>query len=160
MSGQAARALPSPRAVLEERLALKVLDAWLQNRHQTLEPLTVNLRRLDPVQRLAVLRMVAVAITSARSSPERSAATRSWLALAGADDAALAALDRALARPPALSEALRELSRRHVEALAYAACVAALDAREPANRLFLDFLAARLVLPASAVRGISRRFRQ
>jgi uncharacterized membrane protein YebE (DUF533 family) len=44
-----------------EALAVKVLDGWLQNRHQTLFPLTLNLRSLDASGRELLVHMMAAA---------------------------------------------------------------------------------------------------
>ena len=49
---------------------------------------------------------------------------------------------------------------RELSAYAYAAAVVAADTQQASGRLFANFIAARLGLPADAVRSIDRRYRR
>lgn len=40
------RAIPRPETVLQAALAQKLLQGWMQNRHQTLFPLLLNVRNM------------------------------------------------------------------------------------------------------------------
>ena len=162
-AGRRDRALEAGDRVLLDGLAEKVLHGWLQNRHQTLYPLTVNLRQLDPAQGAALARWLAVSMLSNRpptDGADRRAATRAWFASVGADAALLATLDDALAAPPALSDALASIADLGLSAYAYVLALVALDPMEPASLPFLDYVAARLALPTTVVRSATRRYRQ
>lgn len=75
-------------------------------------------------------------------------------------DEAQAALDAALASPPALSRVLDEVSAANMGAYAYVAALVALGTRDTAGELFLDYLATRLNLPTTVVRSANRRYRR
>lgn len=149
-----------PRAELDDRLAAQVLQAWLQNRHQTLFPLTVNLRNIPPDHAATLLRAMAVALTASPTAMEsRLPKLDSWIDGAGGGETERRGLRDALAAPPALGPLLAEVQEAKLGPLAYAASVAALDGAEPTNALYLDYLAARLALPPEIVRSARRRHR-
>lgn len=155
------RRLKLPQEILDRSLSGKVLDGWLQNRHQVLVPLTLRLGRLDAGDVALVMRFTAVAVLNATDAgpPARRFAER-WLAEIGAVSEGLAPFHAALDDPPPLSQALAALRERDLAPFAYAAAVAVVDTREPVGRLFASFVAARLALPADAVRSIDRRARR
>ena len=136
------RPLALPQDSLTESLAQKVLNAWLQNRHQTLYPLTVNLRTLDAAGTALLARMMALAMLASVRAPgaERVEVALAWLDQAGGDAEVARALRAALDAPAPLSTVLREV--------------------QDAGRLFLDYLAARLALPPNIVRSADRRYRR
>ena len=153
------RGLAVPRDQLDRVLSAKVLHGWLQNRHQVLVPLTLRLGLLARNDVDLLMRFVAAALLSASAGiePGRRNVTV-WLRGIGADPEALAVVDTAFQDPPALSGVVESVRERHLEAYAYAALVVGADLRVPAQRLFVDFLAARLGLPPEAVRSINRRY--
>ena len=57
-----------PNDILLRSLAQKVLDGWLQNRHQTLVPLAMNLGRLAPDQVDLLVNFAAVGVLGGASS--------------------------------------------------------------------------------------------
>ena len=147
---------------MTESLAQKVLNAWLQNRHQTLYPLTVNLRTLDASRAALLARMMAIALLAggARASAERIETALAWLGKAGGDDAVQRAFRAALDAPAPSSALVREVQDAGLTAYAYVAALVATDPRDEAGQLFLDYLAARLALPANVVRSADRRYRR
>ncbi len=155
------RALAQPHESVAESLGEKVLNAWLQNRHQTLYPLTVNLRRLDTGRAALLARVMAIALLAGgRASPERIEAASAWLGQAGDDDAVLCTLRAALEAPEPLSTVLRQVQNAGLTAYAYVVALVATDPRDDAGQLFLDYLAARLALPINVVRSADRRYRR
>ena len=62
------------------------------------------------------------------------------------------------AGPPDLFRLLAEIEASGLEAQAYAAAALVLDRRVPAERAFLDWIAARFGLPDSAVAALARRY--
>lgn len=159
--GRRDRALAGGHQVLVEGVSEKLLHAWLQNRHQTLFPLTVNLRALDPDQAAALAGWAAVSAHATRSPAEAgrgAEAAREWLRSVGADAATLAALDAAIAGAPPLDRALAAV--HGLAAYAYVAALVLTDPRDPAAQPFLDYVAARLALPATVVRSAVRRYRR
>lgn len=156
------RPLPSPRAVVMESLSEKVLYAWMQNRHQTLYPLTVNLRTLAPGQPVLLAQVMATALLAGAGEPDpaHTEAAAGWLTSAGAGPEVVAALHEAIEQPVALRLLLRDVQQGGLAAYAYVAALIAAPARDPAGQPFLDYLAARLALPAEVVRSANRRYRQ
>ena len=163
VTGRRDRALAGGERVLIESVAEKVLHGWLQNRHQTLFPLTVNLRTLEAAQAVALANWMAVALLATTDRPKVDVAkqqARAWLGSAGADPATLTALDTAFAAPPALHQALAAVAGPGVSAYAYVVALIATDPHDPATPPFLDFAAARLALPDTVVRSATRRYRR
>ncbi len=155
------RRLALPRAIIAESLGEKVLHGWLQNRHQTLYPLTVNLRALDARRAVLLAQVMAVALLAGAAPPDAGQveAASSWLGTVGGDEPALAALRAAVEAPVPLSTLLHEIQRANLAAYAYVVALAAGPSRDPAGQLFLDYLAARLGLPTNVVRSANRRYR-
>ncbi|MGI3776952.1 MAG: hypothetical protein ACRYGC_06610 [Janthinobacterium lividum] len=155
---------PGGQAMLREAVLSKVLHGWLQNRHQVLFPLAVNLATLDPGRRATLARITAIALLAdddqTPAHDEREARARRWLASAGADPATLTALDDALADPPATSRTLDAVAAQDLAPYAYVAALVALDTRDAAGLHFTEYLAARLALPATLVRSANRRYRR
>ncbi len=160
-AGRRQRSLALPCEVLQESLAQKVLNAWLENRHQTLYPLTVNLRTLDASRTALLARLIsAVMLAGARVPGEgRVEAVMAWLAQVGGGDEVRRALSAALQAPEALSALVHEALNDGMAAYAYVVALVATDPRDHAGQLFLDYLAARLALPPEVVRSADRRYR-
>lgn len=149
----------APRLDIQRSLSGKVLDGWLQNQHQTLVPLTLRLNRLEQVQVEALMRFAAVAVLSTGAADDRRrAVVTAWLRSVGAADEAISLFEASLGEPPALSQAMREVG--DIAPQAYAVAVVGADQHEVSGRLFANYVAARFVLPADAVRSIDRRFRR
>jgi len=146
-----------PRVLILASLGQKLLDGWSQNRQQTLFPLTVNLRTLAPDARDLILRAMAAAMTAvAPSTPYEP--IQAWLATVGAAKADLARLDAALATPEPLAPLLDAVLAAHLGPYAYAVSLAATDRHSPAGPLYLEYLAARLAVPANIVKSVNRRY--
>jgi len=146
-----------PRVLILASLGQKILHGWSQNRQQTLFPLTVNLRTLAPDARDLILRAVAAAMTAV-TPPMSREPIRTWLATVGAAEADLARLDAALAAPEPLAPLLDALLAAHLGPYAYAVSLAATDRHSPAGPLYLEYLAARLAVPANIVKSVNRRY--
>ena len=148
--------------IVTESLAEKVLHGWLQNRHQTLYPLTLNLRTLDATGATLLAQVMAVALLSAIAPPDAGdlEAASSWLGGVGGNEQTVAALRTALETPPPLSTLLNQVQRANLSAYAYVVATAAGPSRDPAGGIFLEYLAARLGLPTSVVRSANRRYRR
>ncbi len=160
--GRRQRQLASPRAVVMESLGGKVLHAWVQNRHQTLYPLTVNFRMLEPPQAALLAQVMAVVLLADPTPPDaaRIEAATSWLGTVGAEPAVQAALRAALETPRPLSRMLHEVQQSDMAPYAYVVALAAGPSHDPAGQLFLDYLAARLDLPTEVIRSANRRYRR
>jgi uncharacterized membrane protein YebE (DUF533 family) len=154
------RPLAPGEEILAEAMAEKVLDAWLRNRHQTLHPLTVNVRPFEAARVALLVQLMAVALLAGPQQPEpsRIEAAEAWLRAAGAAENEVAALRAALTAPPALSTLLGGLADADLAAMGYVFALCAADRRDSASRLFTDYLATRLALPASVVRSANRRY--
>lgn len=152
---------PDPQRVLQEVLAAKVLNAWLANRHQTLFPLTLNLASLDTAARLLLMRMVALSVLAAGTSPSPAGRDRLWedLAAIGAGPAERAAFEAELETPTPLPPLLAALHEAQLGPHAYAASLLVLDRQAGTGRSWLEFLAARFGLPPEVVLGLQRRRR-
>lgn len=150
-----------PQDILIRSLAQKVLDGWLQNRHQTLVPLAMNLGRLSPAQVDVLMNFAAVALLGGSTPDEagRNSVAR-WLRSIGADAGAIQAFTAAIDDPRPVSALLQAIRELDLGPFAYAAAVAASDQHVVAGRLFSNYVAARLALPADAVRSIDRRYRR
>jgi uncharacterized membrane protein YebE (DUF533 family) len=150
-----------PRAIVDEALAQKVLHGWLQNRHQTLFPLTINFRTLEPGQARLLTQAMAIALQAVGSLPEgRLGEVGGWLRGVGASKEEQAELHSALMAPPSLATMVRDVQHAGIAAYAYAVCLVAADQRDPAARLFLDYLATRWALPTNLIRSVNRRYRR
>lgn len=146
-----------PRVLILASLGQKLLDGWSQNRQQTLFPLTVNLRTLAPDARDLILRAMAAAMAAvAPSTPCEP--IQAWLATVGTAEADLARLDAALATPEPLAPLLDALLAAHLGPYAYAVSLAATNRHSPAGPLYLEYLAARLAVPANIIKSVNRRY--
>jgi uncharacterized membrane protein YebE (DUF533 family) len=149
-----------PQRIVMESLAAKLLHGWLQNRHQTLFPMTLHFGTLDQRSRGLVVQVMALAATAdGDADAEEQERITQALAGAGAGEAEHRLLAEALASPPPLGPLLREVQAARLGAHAYAASLLALDRHSRANRAWLDYLAARLGLPAEVISGLNRRQR-
>ncbi len=83
---------------------------------------------------------------------------RTWLATIGAAEADLARLDAALAAPEPLAPLLDALLAAHLGPYAYAVSLATTDRHSQAGPLYLEYLAARLAVPANIVKSVNRRY--
>ena len=160
-SGRRERALDDGSRQLRDGLAQKVLHSWLQNRHQTLYPLTVNLHSLSEENRAALANWMAVAMLAGRA-PDESAIdeARKWLVGVGADAPTLGIFASALNQPPPLSQSLASILTNTLGPYAYVMALMALHPADPATSPFLDYLAIRLNLPTTVVRSATRRYRR
>ncbi len=140
--------------VLDETLMAKVLHGWLQNRHQTLFPLAVNLKTLSAAQRQALAAFAAVALLADDAARAREAQVRGWFTASGAEADTMEGLAAALADPPAMSRAVAAVIAGDLAAYAYVVAVVALQARGS----LLEYFAARLNLPPTLVRSAQRRY--
>ncbi|TNC16004.1 tellurite resistance TerB family protein [Methylobacterium terricola] len=145
-------------AVVTEALSQKVLHAFLQNRHQTLVPFTLNLRVLEPAQRDLVVQAMAAAFL-AQGRRQDPAPVRDALARISAAEAERQRLDKALAAPLALGDLLDAIQAADLGASAYAASLLAIDQRRRVNQLYLAYLAERLGLSEDIVSSLHRRYR-
>lgn len=137
-----------------------MLNGWLQNRQQTLFPLTVNLRTLDLERVELLLRTAALAIAVGPPADDaRLETVRSWLLSVGAAPEHLLAFTDAVAGPMAPGHLLHALQSANLGAYAYAVSMGVLDQQDAHAQPFLGFLAARLAVPASVVRSVRRRQR-
>lgn len=140
-------------------LSEKVLLAWLRNRFQLLFPFALDLRRLDERQAgLLVHAMIAAAQADGsfdRQERDRIAGTLD-LVNPSADERAF--LSRAIESPTPLNEILSKVHDVQTGALVYAASLMAVDRRQPVNRYYLRYLAARLQLSDELTKSLEQRY--
>lgn len=155
------RPIALPGEVLVESVGQKVLHAWLQNRHQTLYPLTVNLRTLEAAKAGLLARMMAFVLLAGTRPPDSEQIGRAlaWLGQVGGGEDVKQALRAALAAPEALTPLLHEVHGAGLAAYAYVVALVATNPRDAAGQLFVNYLAARLALPPNVVRSADRRYR-
>ncbi len=149
--------------VIADSLSAKVLNGWLQNRHQTLVPLTLNLTVMSAPQREAVATSLAAILLAGRGPEEALDVVpmlRNWLSGLGADPATLAAFDAALETPPPINAVFDQAQSLDLTIYAYVAALMASDARYPASLILCDLVQARFELPTPVVRSATRRFRR
>ena len=131
-----------------------MLHAWLQNRHQTLFPLALNLRNLPGAQRdLLVQSMVASAAMAGGST----APLESLLPRLGGDAEAAGTLAAALAQPPSVAPLLQALHRAGLGAHAYHVALLVGSGGGRLGQAWLDYLAACFELPVQVTRDLQRR---
>jgi uncharacterized membrane protein YebE (DUF533 family) len=161
VAGLRHRRLGLPAEILDRALAQKVLNGWLQNRHQVMLPLTFRLGRLEAGAVEVLMRFAATALLDASRADEAARrGVERWLAEIGADEAALATFRSTLGAPTPSSTLLEAVRAHGLEPYAYAAAVVAADLRDPAGYFYASYVAARLALPADMVRSIDRRYRR
>ncbi|SDE45148.1 Protein of unknown function [Belnapia rosea] len=160
-SGRRRRSGPPPQRIIEEALSQKALHAWLQNRHQTLFPLTLNLRSLDAAGReLLVHIMVAAAEADGGIDRDEQGRILEAITATGGEEAERRLLPEALRQPRPLAHLLRQVQETHLSAYAYAASLLTLDQHSRVNQAYLEYLAARLGLPAEVTNSLNRRYRR
>ncbi|UIY43547.1 hypothetical protein [Methylobacterium radiotolerans] len=152
------RNIPLGQRQILEVVGQKVLHGFLQNRHQTLMPLSVNLARLAGTERTSLARFAAVV---ARSSGPMVVLNpiRAWLTASGADQDVLATFDDALNTPPPLDRALAGLTELETSLIAFILCLIAAREAGPSGWAFADYVALHRGLPTTAVRAAERRYR-
>jgi uncharacterized membrane protein YebE (DUF533 family) len=149
-----AESTPTALNALHQALAEKLLHGWAQNRQQVLVPLTLNLARLEPARRGPVIAMMQAALAARGAAEGAEARLAAALRRAGGDPATPPA------EPPDLFRLLAEVEAAGLGGEAYAAASLVLDRRVAGERAFLEWLAARLGLPASLTAGLARRYRR
>lgn len=158
--GRRQRALSTPHTLLLDSVGTKILHFWLQNRHQTLFPLTVNLRAVPPHHAELLAQMAAVALLAGSPGRAELDAARAWLHSVGGDDTVVAWFEHALAAPPAASTLIGAVQQEKLAALAYVVSLVSLGQHDLAGMLYLEYLAVRLNLPLNVVRSANRRYRR
>jgi len=152
------RPIPLPESVIEASLAQKVLFGWMQNRHQTLYPLVLNLRNMTAGERQLIVGAVALALQAGERDDQSARRGETWLRSVGGGDGDVAALTEALrvcCRVDVFVAAVRSAGQGPQ---AYAAAVGALSRRDLVNRRFHDYFAARLGLADEVARSMNRRY--
>lgn len=154
------RPLARPRAIVDESLAQKVLHGWLQNRHQTLHPLALDLRSLRPAEAELVVHAMAAAMTAdGKVDREEQARAAGSLERFGIGEAERRLLAEAIRAPRPLGQLLDAIQAANLGSYAYAASLLALNQRTPVNRLYLEYLAARMGIPGDVMASLNRRYR-
>lgn len=155
---------PDPgAAVIMDAVGQKLINAWLQNRNQTLVPLTLNFRVLSAEQHDSVISFLAALLLAGRPAADAMAAVpslKTWLTGLGADPADLATFDAALAAPKPLGMLMEAAHALDTTIYAFIASLAAADQRFPASNLLCDVIEARFELPSAAIRSATRRYRR
>lgn len=162
-SGRRERDANDGTAVVHDALGAKVLHGWLQNRHQTLMPLTFNVATLSAPQRAALARMLASFLLIGRPSSEAAdfgPTLRIWLGSVGGDPDTLMAFDQALTVPLPLNETFDLAQELGLSIYAYVAALMASDTRYPVSVMLCDMVQARFDLPTAIVRSATRRYRR
>ena len=144
--------------VIRQVVLAKMLHGWLQNRHQTLFPLAVNLRNLGQAGCRTLTEVAAITLLADEAAALRTEQMRAFLRDAGAQADTLSALDVALADPPALSTVIAAVQSQELAPYAYVVALTALGMREGAGGHLLAYLAARFGLPVTIVRSANRKF--
>ncbi len=151
------RPIPRPESVIEASLAQKVLFGWMQNRHQTLYPLVLNLRNMSANERQMIVGAIALALQAGEHDPADERA-EAWLRSVGGDADDVAALAEAQRVPNLIDVFVSSVRSAGQGPQAYAAAVGALSRRSLVNRRFHDYLAARLGIADEVARSMNRRY--
>ena len=149
--------------LVAEALGTKVLHGWLQNRHQTLMPLSLNLSVMSHEQRAGLARILASLLLAGRPAAEAiefAPVLRAWLAGLGADADVLGQYDEALAAPLPLNVVFDVAQSRELTIYAYVAGLMASDTRYPVSVMLCDMVQASFDLPTAMVRSAIRRYRR
>ena len=152
------RAIPQPETVIQAALAQKLLHGWMQNRHQTLFPLVLNLRNLSAGEKTLIVAAMALALQAGESAGLAAGRAEAWLLSVGGDDQDVAALARSRTAPCRIDEVTAAIRVAGLAAQAYAAAVGTLSRRLTVNRRLHDYLAAKLGLADEVARGMNRRY--
>ena len=149
-----------PRAGIAEGLAVKLLSGWLENRHQTLMPHTLNFGVLPPEHaELLILVMAAAAQADGEIDPSEERQIPLALERVGAGEAEAGRLRHAFTTPRPLGPLLAQVHVAGLGAHAYAAALLAINRSNRVNQLFLDYLAARLALAPDVAESLESRYR-
>ena len=150
-----------PQTILLDALSHKVLLAWLQNRHQTLYPLTLNLRSLKPDEvELVVQAMAAAMLADGDVKNQEREQAAGALRTIGGGDAEHRTLVAALDTQMPLAALLRSVQDAGISTYAYAASLLAVNQRSTTNQLYLEYLGARLAIPIDVILSLNRRYRR
>ncbi|WP_131829564.1 hypothetical protein [Teichococcus deserti] len=143
-----------PKQVLQDQMAAKLLHAWLQNRHQTLFPLSLNLRNLPPAQRHLLIHSL---VASARMTGIAATALPPLLPAIGGQNEA-ETLQAALGHPCPLADLLEALREQELGAYAYTlALLVGSAGRGGLVEAWLNYLAFFFALPAEVLADLRRR---
>lgn len=162
-SGRRDRIADAGSDFVAEALGAKLLHSWLQNRHQTLMPLSLNMAVMAPRQREGLAQILASMLLAGRPAAEAGEAApklREWLAGLGADAAALRSFDQALQSPLPLNVVFETAQADELTIYTYVATLMASDARFPVSVMLCDMVQARFDLPTAMVRSAIRRYRR
>lgn len=162
-TGRRERDVNDGSAVIQDALSVKLMHGWLQNRHQTLMPLTLNVGMLSTERRAALARILASFLLVGRPPLETAdfaPTLRSWLGSVGGDVDTQIVYDRALSSPLPLNEAFDIAQNMDLTIYAYVAALMASDTRYPVSVMLCDMVQARFDLPSAVVRSAVRRFRR
>ncbi|MDQ2804166.1 MAG: DUF533 domain-containing protein, partial [Pseudomonadota bacterium] len=110
-----------------------------------------------PGARDLLIHAIAAAMLAA-SPTTPGEGVEAWLATVGATAADLARLRESLAAPAPLAPLFDALLSASLGPYAYAVSLAATDRRSQAGPLYLEYLAARLAIPAHIVKSVNRRY--
>jgi len=152
------RPIPRPESVIEASLAQKVLFDWMQNRHQTLYPLVLNLRNMTPPERRLIVGAAALALQAGERDDQAGRRAETWLRSVGGNDEDVAALAETQQLPCPIDAFVASVRSAGQGPQAYAAAVGALSRRGLVNRRFHDYFAARLGIADEVARGMNRRY--
>ena len=150
-------------SVIQDALSVKLMHGWLQNRHQTLMPLTLNVGMLSVDQRASLARMLASFLLIGRPVAEAAdfaPMLRSWLSGVGGDVDTLIAFDAALGNPLPLNVIFELAQSSNLTIYAYVAALMASDTRFSVSVMLCDMVQARFDLPSAVVRSAIRRYRR
>ena len=162
-TGRRERLADAGAADVAEALGAKVLHGWLQNRHQTLMPLSLNLAIMQPEQRAGLARILASLLLAGRPAAdavEFAPVLRNWLAGLSADLDVLSSFDAAIETPLPLNVVFETALTYELTIYTYVAALMASDARYPVSVMLCDVVQARFDLPTAMVRSAVRRYRR
>ena len=152
------RPIPRPESVIEASLAQKVLFGWMQNRHQTLYPLVLNLRNMNASEKQVIVGAIALALQAGEPDDPPAQRAETWLRSVGGGDGEIAALAEVRRAPCPIDAFVASIRGAGQGPQAYAASVGALSRRELVNRRFHDYFAARLGIADEVARSMNRRY--
>lgn len=147
-------------AEMLELLAAKVLQAHIQNRHQLMDAPPADLGDLGPEDAAMMVRaMLAAAHADGGLDPREMGRIRGALRTSKLGEADKAALEAEAAEPPCLEPLLCAAAGTKLASRFYAVSLVALGEADKVSLAYLNYLAARLDLPADLVVRYKRRFR-
>ena len=153
LTGRRERAPNPGSAVLADTLGAKVLHGWLQNRHQTLMPLTLNVALMTLEQQEQLAAILASLLLAGRPGEAAGTAApmlRDWFAGLGGDAAALAAFEQAMSMPLPLNVIFDLAQSSELTIYTYVSALMASDTRYPVSVMLCDMVQARFDLPSAA----------